>query len=143
MVRTLHHPQAAYIAPHFARFELAAGDSLIVRSPDGKQVWRYDGLGRAGLGMTSGGFWSGHIKGDTAIVELFASRPAPSASSSIASLEGSAGRDRGAIPGIKPGFDPDLPGPDAICGADDSEWAQCSRRASPRSTTSRARSPGC
>jgi hypothetical protein len=65
------YPNATYIAPHFARFQLAAGDYLIVRSPDGKQSWKYTGNGRQNLGITPAGFFATHINGDSAILELF------------------------------------------------------------------------
>ena len=68
---TLHYLGATYIAVHFEKFQLADGDHVIVRSPDGTQSWRYEGLGRAGMGMSTEGFWAVHIKGDTAVVELF------------------------------------------------------------------------
>ncbi len=69
------HPGAAYIAPHFSRFNLAPGDYVIVRSPDGSRSWRYEGLGKGTMGESAGGFWGIHIAGDTAIVELFSSNP--------------------------------------------------------------------
>ncbi len=68
---TLSSKDASYIAPHFSRFHLAAGDHVIVRSPDGKQEWRYTGLGRAELGESKDGFWAVHINGDSAVIELW------------------------------------------------------------------------
>lgn len=68
---TIHFPGATYIAPHFARFELAPGDEVIVRSPDGEQSWTYNGLGKRDLGQTAEGFFAAHINGDTAVIELF------------------------------------------------------------------------
>jgi hypothetical protein len=65
------YPGATYIALHFASFELAEGDSVIVRSPDGTQSWTYTSRGRHDLGGRDGGFFATHIRGDTAIVELF------------------------------------------------------------------------
>ena len=67
----IHHPGAVYISVHFAEFELAPGDFVIVRSADGAQSWRYTGLGKRDLGRTKEGFFAAHIKGDTAYVELF------------------------------------------------------------------------
>lgn len=67
----IHHSGATYIAVHFARFELAPGDFAVVRSPDGKQAWRYEGLGKGNRGLDPGGFFAVHIKGDRAVVELF------------------------------------------------------------------------
>lgn len=68
----LHFPDATYIAPHFAVFDLAPGDRVIVRSPDAQQSRAYAGQGRHGLGRSADGFFATHVKGDTAIVELFA-----------------------------------------------------------------------
>jgi len=66
-------PGATYIAIHFERMELASGDFIIVRSMDGKQRWTYTGNGRHNLGITEDGFFATHIKGDSAVIELFAS----------------------------------------------------------------------
>ena len=66
-------PGATYIAPHFSVFDLAPGDFVVVRSPDQQQHWVYTGLGRHHLGRTPDGFFATHIKGDSAIIELFAS----------------------------------------------------------------------
>ena len=70
-------PDATYIAPHFSRFELAPGDRVIVRSPDGAQKWTYTGLGKADLGLSEDGFFAVHIKGDRAIIELWSQNRAP------------------------------------------------------------------
>ncbi len=66
-------PDATYIAVHFSRFQLAPGDYLVVRSPDGKQSRTYQNLGRHDLGVTPEGFFATHVKGDTAILELYTS----------------------------------------------------------------------
>jgi len=68
---TIEFPGATYIAVHFERMELAAGDSVVVRSPDGAQSWTYTRFGRNDLGATPAGFYATHIKGDTAVIELF------------------------------------------------------------------------
>lgn len=65
------HPGATYVAIHFARFELAPGDYVVVRSPDGRQKWEYRGRGKRDLGMTKDGFFAAHIKGAEAVVELY------------------------------------------------------------------------
>ncbi len=71
------HPGAIYIAPHFARFQLADGDRVIIRSPDGAQSWTYTGLGKANLGLSDEGFFAVHLRGDTAIIELWSVNPEP------------------------------------------------------------------
>jgi V8-like Glu-specific endopeptidase len=63
-------PGATYIAPFFSQFELAPGDFVVVRSPDGTQSWTYHELGRGDLGR-SGGFYSTRIRGERALVELW------------------------------------------------------------------------
>lgn len=67
----IHTAGASYIAPHFSQFQLSPGDYVLVRSPDSKQRWRYEGKGRHNLGMEPQGFFATHIKGDTAILELW------------------------------------------------------------------------
>ncbi len=67
----IHHPGATYVAPYFSRFELAPGDYVVVRSPDGRRTWRYERYGKAELGR-QGGFWGIHVSGDRAIIELYA-----------------------------------------------------------------------
>ena len=115
------HPGAAYVAPHFSRFHLSQGDFVVVRSPDGSQERRYTGLGRGDLGESEDGFWSGHIKGDTAIVELWATSPS-----------GAFGfvMDRYAR-----GYRAEEMGlaasPESLCGIDDSTWAKCYQASEP------------
>lgn len=64
-------PGATYIAVHFARFDLADGDRVVVRSPDGAQSWTYTGYGRGELGKSPDGFFATHVNGDRVILELF------------------------------------------------------------------------
>lgn len=70
--QTIHHTGATYIAPRFSRFELAEGDHAVVRSPDGTQFWTYTGYGKGDLGRGKG-FYAAHIKGETAVIELYSS----------------------------------------------------------------------
>lgn len=71
-VDKIDFPGATYIAIHFERMELADGDFVIVRSPDGTQEWIYTENGRHGLGTSDDGFFATHIKGASAVIELFA-----------------------------------------------------------------------
>lgn len=105
----LDHPGATYLAVHFARFELAAGDRVIVRSPDGRQRHELGDRGRSG----SGTFWAPHIRGDRAVVELFAA-PGPRGA-------WGASINRYAAGFLDPGSTESLCGPDdkvnAVCAA--------------------------
>ncbi len=108
-------PGASYIALHFQTFELASGDYVTISDPEGVRAVQYTHKGKEDLGN----FWATHIPGDTAIVELHGldgnaafgfvidqvahGYPADELSSSLRTGEGSK----------------------AICGSDDSDWAQC------------------
>ncbi|HYO73954.1 MAG TPA: hypothetical protein VEU33_48585 [Archangium sp.] len=63
---TITPPGAAYIAPHFATLELAEGDYVLVRAPDGSRSWRYDHTHPG----ARDGFWGIPIPGDTALIKL-------------------------------------------------------------------------
>lgn len=109
----IQFPEASYIAPHFARLDLPAGAHLVVRSPDGSRAFSYAGRGKAGLGVGEG-FWGVHVPGDTAIVELYSTVPVAEDAVRLDSFA----RGYAAYEAIEPG-------PEAICGADDSDWAKC------------------
>jgi hypothetical protein len=66
----LSHPNATYIAIHFKNFHLGEGDYLKVSDPDGGQTYTMEGTGK----MEAGTFWGQHIKGDTAVLELYTTR---------------------------------------------------------------------
>ena len=116
---TLHHPDATHIQPHFTQFELAEGDYVIVRSPDGGQSFRYEGLGRGNLGLDPGGFWSRRVMGDTAVVELYTQHAQGERGFTIDSFF------RGYTETELVDNNPDIDIPPAICGGDDSQWAKC------------------
>ena len=59
---------ASYIAVHFSRFDLAAGEWVTVSSPDDKFSYAFKGKGKD----PSGTFWATHIPGDTAVVTYHA-----------------------------------------------------------------------
>lgn len=122
---TLDHPSATYIAVHFERFDLAPGDWVVVRAPDGGQARRYEGLGRAGLGRSAEGFWAVHVKGEAAVVELWSAGGEPGWGVRIDSFARGLTQQEIYIanPGLgEPGPEP---GPEAICGTDNSQWAPC------------------
>ncbi|MCP4251565.1 MAG: trypsin-like peptidase domain-containing protein, partial [bacterium] len=111
----IHHPDASYIAPHFARFDLAPGDYVVVRSPGGERSWRYEGQGKGESGV-NGGFWAVHIPGDTALIELHS--------------RNAVGGYGVAVDRFARGFQAEEIGVPqrssrALCDADDSQWAMC------------------
>ncbi|MBN1209360.1 MAG: trypsin-like peptidase domain-containing protein [Myxococcaceae bacterium] len=111
----LHHPGAAYIAPHFERLELEEGDFVVVRAPDGSRSWRYD---TTHPGARTG-FWAIHIAGDTAIVELH--------SQDHAGRRGILNQHGYSIDRFARGYTNEEMGFQsfALCGSDDSQWAPC------------------
>jgi lysyl endopeptidase len=117
----LHHPGAAYIAPHFERLELEEGDSVVVRSPDGSRSWSYDNSHPG----ARDGFWAIHIAGDTAIVELHSQQGQDR--QGILNKHGySIDRFARGYTNQEMGFEPM-----ALCGADDSQWAPCYASSNP------------
>jgi hypothetical protein len=111
----LHHPGAAYIAPHFSRLELEDGDFVVVRAPDGSRSWRYDNSQPG----ARDGFWGIAIPGETAIVELH--------SRDHAGRQGILNRHGYTIDRFARGYTNAEMGftGEALCGADDSRWAAC------------------
>lgn len=100
---------ASYVAPHFSRFDLAPGDAVVVRSPDGTRRWRYEGEGKPGLGR-SVGFWGIHVPGDRVVIELHGN--------------GDAGWGY-RIDKVARGFPLGEEPPNPICGKDDRRAARC------------------
>jgi hypothetical protein len=118
----IHYPGATYIAPHFSEFELAPGDSVIIRSPDNSRSWRYEGYGKTEEGRPlKGGFWGIHIPGDTAIIELYSKggKVKQPGYTIDKFARGFSSEEMGV------GFGGDEVGTEAICGTDNSEWARC------------------
>ncbi|HEV2853812.1 MAG TPA: DUF4082 domain-containing protein [Thermoanaerobaculia bacterium] len=118
----IYYPGAAYIAPHFSRFHLAPGDSVIVRSPDGSRSWKYEGFGNGELGKGPDGFWGIHIPGETAVIELYSHNPAGGYGYKIDRFARGFRRDE---------MDQAALGAEAICGVDDSNWAKCYQSSEP------------
>lgn len=65
-VYEITHPGATFMSVHFARFDLAPGDFMIVSDANGGQSYVLEGKGK----MNAGTFWSQHVKGDTIVLEL-------------------------------------------------------------------------
>lgn len=115
----IRFPGASYIAPHFERFLLPEGAFLVVRSPDGSRLWTYSGAGKAGLGRNEG-FWGVHVPGEVAVLELYSNRPVGAGAVHVDSYA----RGYAAFESLDPGAE-------AICGTDDSDWAQCYQASEP------------
>jgi hypothetical protein len=121
----IRYPEASYIAPHFSRFDLPAGAYVVIRSPRGDRSWTYSGRGKGNLGATRG-FWGIHVPGETALVELYARGPVPADAVVIDSFaHGFPAPEREVITGRS-----DV-GSEAICGVDNSDWAQCYQSSEP------------
>lgn len=123
-------PGATYISLHFAHLDLADGDFLVVRSPDGSQKWVYERQGRNGLGAADGGFYATHIRGPHAVVELHTAGHA-SAFGYLIDYYGR-GYDRYEIEmmwaqgiGEKANIPYPPEDPESLCGADDTREAKC------------------
>ncbi|MFD9903471.1 trypsin-like serine peptidase [Streptomyces sp. NPDC059063] len=128
--RVIRHPGAQYVKVHFARLALAAGDSLTVSDPAGREVHTYHGdptRGGAARGDASftrhgrTGFAAMSVDGDTAVVTLHTRK----------------GRDsRVAIDRYWRGFtqaeiDAKNPGARSVCGADGRRDAVCYKTSHP------------
>lgn len=112
------YPGATYIAVHFSDFNLPDGAFLVVQHPDWRvRSWTYRGKGKKASNRDDeGGFWAVHIPGDLAKVQLFS--------------EVEIKADAVQIDRFAWGYEAwnDLTGvvvDKAICGTDNSVWAQC------------------
>ena len=66
--QTYSFPGATFLRLHFKGFNLAAGDRLVVSSPDGSQAWEYAGKGS----NNNGDFWSFAVTGSEVTLALSA-----------------------------------------------------------------------
>ncbi len=102
--------KATYIAVHFAQFNIAVGDKLVIRSLDNESYWEYTSEDNKRVS-----FWSIPIYGDKAIIEIVSSNS-----------RNSFGYD---IDKIARGFtQEEIQNANSfrtICGEDDSEEAKC------------------
>jgi len=135
-VDQINFPGAIYIAPHFKKMDLAEGDFVIVRSPDGSQSWTYTRFGRQDLGATEDGFYATHIRGDAVVVELYTT----GSSSSYGYLIDKYGRgynddeirwfwSQGLGEKMNLARPPEQP--ESLCGADDTDEAKCYQTSEP------------
>src|SRR5690606_18145002 len=59
---------ASYIAFHFSKIEIRDGDYLIVRNPENTRHWKYT---YAEVEAKENNFWSIHIYGEDAVIEIY------------------------------------------------------------------------
>ena len=110
---TVTYPGASYIKVHFSRFDLAAGDTLEILSPDGSEQYLFRDKGYKNLERD---FWGNSVIGDTAILRL------------TSTGLGGYGFDidylaRGIVPLFGDGQTP--PASESVCGTQDWQDAAC------------------
>jgi len=115
---TIHYPTATYIAPRFSLMDLAPGDYVVVRSPDGQRKWTYRNQGVNDLGL-KGGFWGIPIHGNKAIIELFVN--SSTGGKGLVIDQFARGYTRAEM-----GYDTE-----AVCTADDTQEAKCFMNSEP------------
>ena len=106
----IRKPGATYIAVHFKDFHLAPGDYLNISDAEGGQIYTLAGRGK----MDLGDFWARHVKGDVALLQLYATS--------------SSGGRGFVIDEFAAGFEDigyTTDDDEAICGTDDKENAIC------------------
>jgi subtilisin-like proprotein convertase family protein len=116
-----HWEDASYIAVHFEKFDLAPGEKVIVRTPDGRYAHSFEGEGKPKSGGT---FWATHVPGDTCEVLYYGNSEAPGWGYSIDKFAHGYPAPQHAVES----------GGDAlrtICGEDDGEWAKCYEQTEP------------
>jgi PKD repeat protein len=123
--KTFHYPNAGYVALHFSRFDLAAGDVVEISDPAGQFVYQYTGAGKiVGNGFETiriSNFWATHIPGDTAVVRLISNNRTKSFGFVIDKW--ARGYTRGDIEAtLRAEEDTQF---EAICGNDDKKWIKC------------------
>ncbi len=121
-------PEAGYIAVHFSQFDLAEGDYVLISSPDGQFQYMYRGKGKE-INDTRGGrrqigeFWATHIPGDRAVITLISKGDKGGFGFIIDKWV--RGYEPAVIQSILSGMKEDYGSIEAICSADDKEWAKC------------------
>jgi len=135
-VDQIHFPGAIYIAPHFKKMDLADGDFVVVRSPDGSQRWTYTHFGRHDLGATPDGFFATHIRGDAVVVELYTTGDSSSFGYSIDKYGRGYNDDEirwfwSQGLGEKMNLARPPEDPESLCGADDTGEAKCYQASEP------------
>ena len=107
---------ASYIAVHFSKVGLSKDDFIVVKSPDGERFWKYSNLD---IKNGSQGFWSVHIYGEKAIIEIHSQNKKGNYGYSIDKIA------RGYL-------EDELEKTEAICGEDDSKEAKCYQSTEPQ-----------
>ncbi|MCP4214834.1 MAG: PKD domain-containing protein, partial [bacterium] len=116
--KTIHYPNAGYIAIHFSNFNLDEGDYVEITSGDERARQRYTGKGkvvRDGRARIAD-FWATHIPGDTAVIRFVSKNYNGTSQFSIDKWV--RGYERRVIESI-------LRDVEAICTSDDKEEVKC------------------
>ncbi|NIO81063.1 MAG: hypothetical protein GTN53_10675, partial [Candidatus Aminicenantes bacterium] len=128
--RVFHYPNAGYIKIHFSKFDLAKGDYVEVSSPDGQFSYKYRENGKdvedefePGRFKQISDFWATFIPGDTAIVRLHSKNYRSDFGFVIEKW--ARGYETGYIEAVLADLEDGLARTEAICSADNKEWAKC------------------
>lgn len=113
------HAGASYIVVEFKKLDLAEGDWLEVRDPEGRQVHAYRGLGYKDKG---GDFISKMVLGPEVRIDLYSVNPKPKAYGY---------RIERVSWGYPSAMLESLPAPESVCGPDDRQDAACYSSAYP------------
>jgi hypothetical protein len=127
--KEFHWENAGYIAIHFSSFQLAKNDYVEISSPDGTFVYKFKDKGKdvkdkKGNKKQISQFWATHIPGDRAIVRLIGKNTKNDHGFVIDKW--AHGYEKGHIEAVMAGLEEESEANyEAICTADDKEWAKC------------------
>jgi hypothetical protein len=122
-------PEASYIAIHFSKFHLSAGDFVEISDPRGKFRYVFEGKGKKVIAKKGkykylDTFWATHIPGERAYVRLYNKRDGKKNEKKKFGFV----IDKWAR-GYEPGYIAELMGDpggrEGICNFDDKKWAKC------------------
>lgn len=132
---TVQYPGARYIRVHFAEFNLAPGDYVIVSSPTSGHEYVYRDQGPDDRGLSQTGFFAAHVPGESALVELYSANDEAAFGFSIDRFSrGYSDSEIEAFWAMGLGQSMQLPPPPSrsICTSDDSLEAKCYELSEPQ-----------
>jgi len=124
--------EARYIAIHFDKFELAKNDYVVIRSVSGAQSYRYFGKGK-NSNNSDAGFWAPHIKGETAVIELYSINEKSAFGLRIDRFVSGYRKTDLEVwdNALREIFSTQNSHFESVCGMDDSKWAKCYENTDP------------